>query len=449
MKILVKRTLCLILVVLTVFPLVCCSFLNGFDASYDSTPGEIGATGLIDESMFIVTEGEKLKTLGGDTVYLRGINMGGLFVTENWMNAIFKHTNTDEGEWIRTYDKLISETFIQRFGEEKAKALWEEYRNNFISDEDFEILKDMGINAIRLPITYMTVDFDAISDYNNAGNYDFSLVDAFVEKAASYGIYTILDLHGAYGSQNGADHSGEVKIPTDFYSNEEMMQLTVDLWRAMAEHYKGNPAIAAYDILNEPGEHKVGGGTEFTSARHWDFFDRVYDAIREVDNDHVVIFESCWTAANLPHPSKYGWKNCMYSFHHYSNQFGDDASIHNATIDAVIASLKLANFGVPLYMGEFTCYGNREQWEYTLNAFNKAGWSWSSWTYKIHKKHMDSWGVVNVTSREDQIDIYTDSYENIFAAFSKLKTGEEYTRFSKLDDGTVLYEIIKKYATAK
>ena len=444
MKTIFKKTLSLLLIILTIFPLASCSLF--FDASYDSTPGEINSVGLIDESMFIVTEGENLKTLGGDIIQLRGVNIGGLFVTENWMNAIFQHTKTENGDWVRTYDKLISETFIKRFGEEKAKALWQEYRDNFISDADFQILKDMGINAVRLPITYMTVDFAAISDYNNAGKeYDFSLVDAFVEKAASYGIYTILDLHGAYGSQNGADHSGEVKIPTDFYSNEKMMQLTINLWRAMAEHYKGNPAIAAYDILNEPGEHKAGGGTEFTSKRHWDFFDRVYDAIREVDNDHVVIFESCWTAVNLPHPSVYGWKNCMYSFHHYSNSFGDDASIHNATIDAVITSLKLANFGVPLYMGEFTCYGRTEQWDYTLNAFNEAGWSWSSWTYKIHKRHMDSWGIVNVTSKEDQINVYTDSYEDIYAAFSSLRTTDDNTRFAKLDDGTVLFDIIKKY----
>ncbi len=448
MKTIFKRILSLLLIILTIFPLVSCSLF--FDASYDSTPEEITSMGLIDESMFIVTEGENLKTLGGDIIQLRGVNIGGLFVTENWMNAIFKETKNNDGKYTRTYDKLITKTFLERFGEEKTKALWQEYRDNFISDADFQILKDMGINAVRLPITYMTVDFAAISDYELAGKeYDFSLVDAFVEKAASYGLYTILDLHGAYGSQNGADHSGEIKIPTDFYSNEKMMQLTIDLWRAMAEHYKGNPAIAAYDILNEPGEHKEGGGTEFTSAKHWDFFNRVYDAIREVDNDHVVIFESCWTAVNLPHPSVYGWKNCMYSFHHYSNSFGSDASIHNATVDAVIASLKLANFGVPLYMGEFTCYGNTEQWEHTLNAFNNAGWSWTSWTYKIHKRHMDSWGVVNVMSREGQINVYTDSYEDIFAAFSSLRTTDGITRFAKLDDGTVLYDIIKKYATAK
>ena len=91
--------------------------------------------------------------------------------------------------------------------------------------------------------------------------------------------------------------------------------------------------------------------------------------------------------------------------------------------------------------------GNRGQWEHTLNAFNEAGWSWSSWTYKIHKRHMDSWGVVNVTSKENQINVYTDSYEDIFAAFSSLKTSDENTRYAKLDDGSSLFDIIKKYTS--
>ena len=249
------------------------------------------STSLIDDSMFIKAEGELLKTAAGDTVYLRGVNVSS-FVTENWMLKIVKETVAEDGTTSRTYDRLITETWLKRFGLEKTKALWEEYRRNYFSDTDFQLLKDMGVNCIRLPITYMTVDLESVYDYNLAAyDYDFSAVDAFIEKAASYGIYTILDLHGAYGSQNGADHSGEFKDPKDidFYYNEEMMQLTVDLWRAMAEHYKGNPAIAAYDILNEPAEHKVGGGTMTTTTRHWKFMDRLYDAIREVDKDHVVI----------------------------------------------------------------------------------------------------------------------------------------------------------------
>ena len=461
MKNLIKRFISFALIVATLLSISACSFINNNDniGGNNTNPHPNAAkpapeekpVSLIDDSMFIKAEGELLKTAAGDTVYLRGVNVSS-FVTENWMLKIIKETVGEDGTTSRTYDRLITETWLKRFGLEKTKALWEEYRRNYFSDTDFQLLKDMGVNCIRLPITYMTVDLESVYDYNLAAyEYDFSAVDAFIEKAASYGIYTILDLHGAYGSQNGADHSGEVKIPTDFYSNEEMMQLTVDLWRAMAEHYNGNPAIAAYDILNEPAEHKVGGGTMTTTTRHWDLFDRIYDAIREVDTDHVVIFESCWGANNLPMPETYGWENCMYSFHHYTNKSGTDHTAHNNSMTSKINEIKAKNFGVPIHMGEFTCYDNKEQWEFTLNAFNENGIHWNNWTYKLHRhdENMRFWGYVNVTAEYDLIDIYNDSYEDIFAALSLLKTGEGTTTIPEFSDGTSFHEVIKKYASAK
>ena len=82
-------------------------------------------------------------------------------------------------------------------------------------------------------------------------------------------------MHGVYGSQNGKDHSGQIIDnieDIDFYTNEEKIGKTIDLWEALTEHFLGAPTIAAFDILNEPGE--LAGST---SERHWKVFDRIYD----------------------------------------------------------------------------------------------------------------------------------------------------------------------------
>ena len=399
--------------------------------------------GVFDSGDMIYQDGTLLKTVDGETVYLRGVNLGGYFLTEYWMSKIFEKAAKEDGTGVTDCYKRLNEALLERFGKEKTVAFWEEYRQNFFNETDFELLRDMGVNCIRLPITYMQVDFDALYGYNLAAyEYDFSAVDAFIEKAASYGIYTILDLHGAYGSQNGADHSGEIKVPTDYYSNEEMKQLTVDLWRAMAEHYKDNPAIAAYDILNEPGEHKTGGGTQSTTTRHWDLMDRLYDAIREVDTNHVVIFESCWEAGNLPHPSQYGWKNCMYSFHHYTG----GGSGHNKSFQNKIDSVNAANFGIPLHMGEFTCYDDPGAWEYSLNALNEAGWHWHNWTYKVNcgSSTNSAWGYISVTAKSNQINVYTDSYEDMLEAVKQVRT-DNLAHKTDFSDGQILVDIVAKY----
>lgn len=384
---------------------------------------------------YLTVSGTDVVDENGEEVILRGINAGGLFVTEHWMTGFNNSSPKND-------NLSLSRTFIERFGEDATKELWQTYQSNWWSEIDFENCAEMGINVIRLPFTYMNVDFAAITDLNEAGkNYDFTALDAFVDTAAQYGIYTILDMHGAYGSQNGQDHSGQVfdtAAEVTFYHNEQLMQLTADLWKAISIHYKNNPNVAGYDLLNEPGE-KAG----LTERRHWDCFDRFYEAIRDTGDEHIIIFESCWDGANLPRPEEYGWENCMYSFHHYT---GDSMSYEQfcQSWSAKIAEVESYDFGVPLYMGEFTAYGvSKDWWNYCLELLNEHGWHWTSWTYKVWGEM--AWGVINLTNgKEDKVSPDTDSYEDILAKFGKLKTqgGKQYA----FGDGTVLKDIIKQYA---
>lgn len=403
--------------------------------------------GMIDQSMFIKQEGKLLKTAAGKTVYLRGINAGGMGALEGWMQSAFVG-NTQ----ITT--KNVNDLLLDRFGMEKTLEFWAEYRKNWWNDADFKNCKEMGINVIRLPITYMQVDPEATRGLAYAGKkYDFSMVDDFVTRAAEQGIYTIIDLHGAYGSQNGLDHSGEIVDPSriNFYTSELKTQLTVDLWRAMAKHFKGNPAVAGYDVLNEPGERLEGGYISPTKKYHWDFMDRIYDAIRQVDPDHLVIIETMWTPQDLPDPKDYGWENVMYSMHNYTECYGDsEFEKHKTTIDRKVQQMVDCTYNVPWQMGEFTCYDNKEQWEYTLNAFNEAGIHWCNWNYKLNNTNhpMRFWGAVNI-SAYGKIDLVNDSFEDILADLPIFRTDGEYASIPRFKDGKTLSSVIKKYATQK
>lgn len=403
------------------------------------------------EAVFLKTDGGTIRNGKGEEVVLRGVNAGGLCVIECWMNGFSRDGVPDKSDGIRVRDhKSATKVLLKRFGKEKTKALWQEYRENWWSEADFKNCADMGMNVIRLPFTYMTVDFDAIEGYENAGkNYDFTILDEFVAGAAKYGIYTILDLHGAYGSQNGKDHSGEVlsAADVDFYSNETYMTLTENLWRATAEHFKDEPYVAGYDILNEPAETTETGGTLLTEKRHWDFMNRAYNAIRKADREHICVFESCWDGENLPAPSEYGWENCMYSFHHYSSKTGaDNYAEHVPTMNAKFASVSSQNFGIPVQMGEFTCYEGEEAWEYSLESMNRFGWSWCNWTYKINNTSGNSpWGIVRVeTSESDKVNVHTDSYETIVKKFRALRTTDSTAKYT-FASGRTLFDLIKKY----
>ena len=303
----------------------------------------------------------------GNCVYLRGTNIGNLFVQESWMSS------TDAKD-----QKTINNILEQRFGKNKKDYFIKYYEDSYLSKEDFDNFTELGMSVVRVPFTYMNFYEKKFDDKYELKENCFDKLDWIIEQCSKRGIYVILDLHGAFGSQNGQDHSGEeIKKVEDvtFYKDENLKKLTLNMWKEIANRYKNNPAVAGYDTLNEPGE-KAGS----TKNYHWDFYNEIYKAIRSVDPDHIIIFESCWTVLDLPQPSKYGWENIVYEFHHYVRDADKNSFLQKAAIEALILSLKI--FKVPIYIGEFTFFELDDVWSYALNKFNINGYHYSSWSYK-------------------------------------------------------------------
>lgn len=392
----------------------------------------------IQASDFLMTNGEDIKKERGvgETVYLRGVNAGNYLLVEEWMSPFM----SSESMWI-TDHKTLTDTFVERFGEQKTIELWANYRENFWTDVDFKNCVNMGMNVIRLPFSYMNVD----PDYYNCSRidgepYNFSQLDWFVTRAAEYGLYTILDLHGAYGSQNGQDHSGE-KLPdvesTDFFRNEEKQQKTIDLWTAIAKHFNGNPAVAAYDLLNEPGEKGAN-----TSARHWNFYNKLYKAVRQEDKEHIVIFETMYEAEHFPPPGKFGWENCMYSVHNYADKNLESIKTLN---QMKLNNLEEGGFHAPLHMGEFNCFHVEEGWKYLLNLLNEHGWHWTSWSYKLNTHPIypfEGWGIYY--SKAETIYYDTDSYEEIMTKIPKIRTDDRDTVKFTFESGNTLENVMRE-----
>ena len=366
----------------------------------------------------------------GNCVYLRGTNIGNLFVQENWMSS----TNAKD-------QKTINEILTNRFGKETKEKLIKYYENNYFTLQDLDKIKEIGMSVIRVPFTYMNLYDKENNEYKLKKNA-FEKLDWIVEETSKRGIYIILDLHGAFGSQNGQDHSGElienVKDVT-FYSNDELKNLTLKLWREVAFHYKNNPAVAGYDILNEPGE-KAG----MTFSYHWDFYNEIYKVIRSIDNDHIIIMESCWTFLNLPNPKKYNWENVMYEFHNYIWPFEKSSLLQIIANKLIIQTIKFAQFNVPIFIGEFTFFEQHDAWKQILELFNLNGYHYTSWSYKTN--NMGSWGIYNQKGKEKIIleNSTLKEIENIWS-YNNIGTGNKssndmvYNRMIESMPGTVYF----------
>ena len=363
-----------------------------------------------DTKGFLKTCGRSIRTDAGQRVFLRGTNAGGWLVHEEWMCPT-KAPDT----------KTIRDTLEERFGAEKRDALMDVYRDAYWTAQDFDNCAALGMTCIRLPFAYWDVE------------ESFGRLDWFVENCASRGMYVILDLHGAYGSQNGKHHSGQINDGRQLYYNEENRAKTVQLWERIAAHYKGNAAVAGYDLLNEPEND-----TEHTGKMQWDYYDELYKAVRAVDPDHIIFIEACWEPKDLPCPWKYGWKNVVYEYHHYS---WSDQTPEGVTLHAAQNALwEYFAFRVPILNGEFTCFGKDEAWRGSLKIYNQLNFHWTTWCYKVtsaNKSGDPGWGIY--VQDLPKLDIRTASEQEIRAAWSLV--GTENAAATRL--GGILGEYLK------
>ena len=376
---------------------------------------------------YVKADGADLLDSEGNKFLLRGTNLGSYYLHERWMAL------TDSPDMLYTVNKLT-----ERFDRDAAFELLDIYQTNFWTSEDFDAVQALGLNCLRFPISYMDVfdcDFDLMRSDNPTAeellNMTLTLrkdhllkMDKFIVEAERRGIYIILDLHGAYGSQNGNDHSIDSRQHDWLWRQDDVgsafRELTLELWTVLAEHYKDYKNIAAYDLLNEPAGDANDQGclTSTTGKLQWDYFDDLYKAIRVIDPNHTIIMESCWGAEDLPQPTTYGWENVMYEFHHYDSTTDDEGSLrsHQYRVSNIIN----ANFGVPLYMGEFCPHCSYEGWADILNLFNENHIHWTNWNYRV--RGYSEWGLYHIrTDNEGDPNIpfseipkiNSDSFEEI------------------------------------
>ncbi|MDD7795787.1 chitobiase/beta-hexosaminidase C-terminal domain-containing protein [Clostridium sp. 'White wine YQ'] len=356
---------------------------------------------------FLKADGKVLrKDYGsGDAVTLHGTNAGSWLVMEGWMSP----TNSPD-------QKTTIETLTNRFGEEKAWELINLYQDNWWKEIDFDNVKKEGMNVIRLPFSY----FEMLNNDGTLKESAFKRMDWFIEESSKRGLYVILDMHGAPGSQNGKDHSGDITKPDkgDLFGNEENIKKTEFLWSKIAERYRDNPWVAAYDLLNEPGG--AVGTVQF------ELYDRLYKAVRAQDKNHVISIEAIWEPYHLPNPKIYGWENVLYQYHFYGwSNTGDSVAQSNFTDSKVPMVNELTNYNVPLLVGEFTLFNNLQSWEYALKTYEEQGWNYTTWCYKVTGSG-SSWGLY--TGDPEKVDIYNDTEEAIRNKWSKVGTDTSFKR---------------------
>ncbi len=353
-----------------------------------------------------------------ENVILKGVNLGNWLLWETWMGFVPEYTD----DWAY-FDTL--QVLLDRFGEEKTAEIVKTYEDNFITEEDISQIEKLGFNCVRVPFWYrnfMTEDLKWLSE-NHDDNKGFQKLDWLILTCEKYGIYVLLDLHGAPGGQSKNHCTGKAGR-NELYENEDMMNATIELWSAISERYKDNKTVCAYDLLNEPqnnggydGDYSWAAESEDAVSRTNKAYDTLYKVIREIDKNHIISFEGVWSTTVLPNPQEMGYENLLYQLHLYDSEKG----MIRYRIDELKTARK--DWGVAVVVGE---YNNHECEEYAQKKYEKNDINRIKWTYKTYNAG-ETWGIFN--KDVERIDIKTATYEEILA-FIKENTKTETFNFN-------------------
>jgi aryl-phospho-beta-D-glucosidase BglC (GH1 family) len=345
-----------------------------------------------------------------DVVPLRGVNLGSWLLMEPWMCPMDSSGNLDD-------DWSVRDTLTQRFGAATKDSLIDAYQDAWLQEADFDNIAALGMNCVRLPFWYLNVQEEDGTWRADA----FDRMDWAISNAWERGIYTIIDLHGAPGGQRAnADTTGRNWPTAGLWTSTAYKDRTLEIWQKVSQHYNGNPAVAGYDLLNEPMDTP-------SSAAYWDFMDSCYQTVRSNDLDHIIIMEATygqWNLDMLPDPALYGWSNVVYQLHHYPWDYWNDVSQINASADAKVQDwMNHSSWNVPCQMGEFGM-GPEASWKYSVETYSDSGMSWMMWAYKsTFTGGTTSWGVYNPNGSVTAVpDIQNNTSSSISSKWSQWTT---------------------------
>ena len=371
--------------------------------SFDNTNPKI-------ENMLYVKDGRLVGGSDENEVTLNGVNLGSWLMMEMWMCPI------EAKDEQFSYSDAIG-VLESRFGRKKAEELITLYEDSFITDDDFSKIEALGFNCVRIPFWYRNF-MNSIGNWFTVRHHDndgFKRLDKIIEQCAAHGLYVILDMHGCPGGQSMNQSTG-VAGKNELYNNEKNLSIMENLWVAIAERYKDNPVVAAYDIMNEPMNNGGYSGTRAWQAGSGDairltnnVYDRMIKAIRKTGDNHVITVEGIWSIYNLPDPETMGWDNMMYQLHLYD--------VTKANIDGRLkemTELAREKYKTAILVGE---YNNKEGQRYASGQYDEIGLNRVKWTYKAVNAWYDGWGLYN--KNINRVDIKTADESDIRAAFGE------------------------------
>ncbi|KAK1073459.1 glucan exo-1,3-beta-glucosidase [Friedmanniomyces endolithicus] len=209
---------------------------------------------------------------------MRGVNLGGWLVLEPWITpSIFQAFPQSDG--------IVDEyTLTSVLGASVAyDTVLKPHWDSWVQYGDMQKIANSGFNLVRIPVGYWAYDNSSSPYSNGAAPY----IAQAVTWARQLGLKVIIDLHGAPGSQNGFDNSGQ-RTNTLLWQTGNNVQKTLAVLDNIQTQYGASSyddVIAGIELINEPLTTSLNLGEVKQYERDG------YNQQREVSSTRVVVIQ--------------------------------------------------------------------------------------------------------------------------------------------------------------
>jgi Cellulase (glycosyl hydrolase family 5) len=306
---------------------------------------------------FAHTDHKQIVDGAGKPLITHATNLGNWLVPEGYM-WLFEGGPQSPSE--------IRALVLELLGPEGSDDFWRKYRDTYVTREDISFLRRAGFNTIRVPLHYNLFESDDAEG--------FRLLDRLVGWSRAEGLYLMLDLHAAPGGQTGANIDDGVGYPWLFQSPREQEHL-IAIWKRLATHYRNEPAVLGYDLLNEPIPNfpKLLPLNPLLEP----LYRRLVAEIRKIDANHIVFLGGAQWDSNFAVFGKPFDNNVAYTFHKYWT--APDESVIREYVEF------RERYDVPIWMGESG--ENTDDWiAQFVKTLEKNNIGWAFWPYKKMEK---------------------------------------------------------------
>ncbi|KAF0682862.1 Aste57867_25049 [Aphanomyces stellatus] len=350
----------------------------------------------------------------------RGVNLGGWLVVEQWMTW-------DSPVWTNVTDPNAQDeyTLYQSLGQVQGDKQFKLHRDTWITELDLKLIHEAGLNMVRVPVGYWIqgcVGLPASLASQCAGYAPGGLpyLDSLIQKwAKTYNVAVLISVHGAPGSQNGADHSGTIDGKSSWSDSYDNVLATRNFVSFLANRYKNDDAFLGIGLLNEPG-----GSTNDATMEQ--YFQDVYYDVRSVVGSDCILMTSplLWFQSNGwgPHMEWFGqyMTNVWHDWHPYLVWGYESVSESDIISKGAFSWGNNAWWwqGHPLHFGEWSFSGPGGKFNTAdsatkfrtalLDMVGNAQAGWSLWSWRIAGDNAwNGWnvrGLFNAYNHSNQFD---------------------------------------------